>query len=135
MLTRGAILGAQDLASEMLDVPEWGGQVRVRELSAAQMAAFKARSVDAVDTNSRTVKDGAALFALSCWVVAQGVVDADGARVFGDEDVDALGGKSDQVIERLAERILGLSGAGMKREEAEKNSAASRNGSSGSGSR
>ena len=37
MLTKEAILAADDLPREKVDVPEWGGEVYVRALTGAQM--------------------------------------------------------------------------------------------------
>ena len=121
VLSRALILEAVDLRTVTVDVPEWGGDVVLRELSAAQMAIFKAQSVAAVDPQTRAVKDGATLFRLSAWVVAQGVIDGEGKRLFTDADVDRLGEKSDAVIDRLAARVLQLSGAETTVEEAAKN--------------
>ena len=39
MLDRNAILGADDLGREVVDVPEWAGSVQVRGLTAAERDA------------------------------------------------------------------------------------------------
>ena len=121
ILSKALILEAADLRTEAVEVPEWGGEVLLRELSAAQMAEFKAKSVAAVDPQTREIRDGATLFRLSAWVVCQGAMDEEGKRLFTDADVARLGEKSDTVIDRLAAHVLKMSGAAATVEEAEKN--------------
>lgn len=121
-LSKRLILDAVDLRTEEVDVPEWSGTVLVRELSAAQMAEFKSLSVAAVDTNTRKIVDGKALFRLSAWTVAQAVIDEDGQRLFTDAEVDKLREKSDVVIDRLSAHILQMSQASATAESAAKNS-------------
>ncbi len=42
LLTKDDILGADDLATEDVEVPEWGGCVRVRALTGTERDAFEA---------------------------------------------------------------------------------------------
>jgi len=46
LLTRDAILEAQDLQHEEVYIPEWGGSVRVRTLTGAERDAFEQSIVD-----------------------------------------------------------------------------------------
>lgn len=121
VLSKALILEAADLRTEAVDVPEWGGEVLLRELSAAQMSEFKAKSVAAVDPQTQAVRDGATLFGLSAWIVSRAAIGEDGKRLFTDADLTRLGEKSDKVIDRLAARVLKMSGAAATVEEAEKN--------------
>lgn len=121
VLSRALILEAADLRTESVDVPEWGGEVLLRELSAAQMSEFKAKSVAAVDPQTRAVRDGVTLFGLSAWIVSRSAIGEDGKRLFTDADFSRLGEKSDQVIDRLGARVLEMSGAATTVEETEKN--------------
>lgn len=121
VLSRALILEAADLRTESVDVPEWGGEVLLRELSAAQMSEFKAKSVAAVDPQTRAVRDGVTLFGLSAWIVSRSAIGEDGKRLFTDADLPRLGEKSDKVIDRLAARVLEMSGAATTVEETEKN--------------
>lgn len=121
VLSRALILEAADLRTESVDVPEWGGEVLLRELSAAQMSEFKAKSVAAVDPQTRAVRDGVTLFGLSAWIVSRSAIGEDGKRLFTDADLSRLGEKSDKVIDRLGARVLEMSGAATTVEETEKN--------------
>lgn len=105
-LTRDAILGARDLPTEDVEVPEWGGTVRVRGLTGTERDAFEQsiarRKGKNVELNLRNVR--AKLVALS-------VVDEQGNRIFSEADVDALGQKSAAALDRIfrvAQRLSGL---------------------------
>jgi len=107
VLNREAILAAKDLPRELVEVPEWGGAVYVRALTGAERDQFEASIVEQrgrdVRMNMRNIR--AKLVALT-------VVDEDGQRIFTDDDVAALGGKSAAALDRLfavAQRLSGLS--------------------------
>lgn len=108
LLSREQILGADDLKSEDVPVPEWGGTVRVRALSGAERDAYEAGIVTLRGDGSKTVNMKnlrGRLVSLSC-------VDEDGSRLFTDEDAIALGDKSASALERVfdvARRLSGLS--------------------------
>lgn len=106
LLSREAILGASDLPSEDVAVPEWGGVVRVRMLTGAERDRFEAsmlvRGGKKLDFNMQNVR--ARLVALT-------VVGEDGKRLFTDGDVEALGQKSAAALNRVftvAQRLNGL---------------------------
>lgn len=113
MSLRDQILDFTDLPSEDVTVPEWGGMtVHVRGLTAAERDAFEADSITGRgrnrDVNLRNIR---------ARLVVRCLVDDDGARVFGDDDVDALGGKSAAALNRLfdvASRLSGLSDADVE---------------------
>ena len=120
VLTRSQILDSRDLQFAEVDVPAWGGLVRVRALNAGEMAQFRAMSVEVVDQQTREIRDGHRLFTMSAWVVCRGVVDDQGQRVFADSDLDLLTNKSAVIIDEIAERILSISDAAATVED-EKN--------------
>lgn len=106
-LTRDAILAAQDLPSADVEVPEWGGTVRVRALTGTERDAFEASIVDAsakgAKVNTRNMR---------AKLVAASVVDEQGNRIFSDTDIVALGRKSAAALNRVfevAQRLSGLS--------------------------
>lgn len=97
MLTRDAILGAQDLNVTRVEVPEWGGEVYLRALTLAEMQEVEAKQAEA---------KGAAFVAL---VVAYGLCDAEGTRLFTtDEDVTALLTKSARVLRLLTRKCMAV---------------------------
>lgn len=116
MLNREAILGAQDLKIVDVDVPEWGGQVRVRMMTGTERTALLARS----SVNGQVDTD---LF--STTLIEMTTVDEAGNRVFADGDAAALGQKASAALTRVfsaSSRLNRLNGDAV--EAAEKNSAA-----------
>jgi len=111
---RDNILSATDLAREQVDTPEWEPAgvpaVFVRALTAAERDQYEQGLVERTpDGNVRTrtkIKNLRASF------VARIVVDEEGNRVFEDSDIDALGEKNANVIDRLWDKGRELSGMG-----------------------
>ena len=122
LLTKSAILAADDLKNEDVDVPEWGGTVRVRAFSGRERDAFEASLVRG-DGKDRKVD----LTNMRARLVALTVVDESGQKVFTQDDVDLLGAKSGSALDRVfsvAQKLNGLSGADV--EELTKNSSGAR---------
>jgi hypothetical protein len=88
LLTREQILAADDLATELVDVPEWGGQVAIRAMSVAERIRFES----AFDRDRTKAIPALLTFALA---------DADGNPMFTEADIEALSGKSMPVLLRL----------------------------------
>lgn len=126
LLTKAQILGVADLVHEDVDVPEWGGAVRVQMLTGAERDAFEqeivTRQGKRVQMNLANVR---------ARLVALCLVDEEGQRVFGEADVKALGRKSALALNRVfevAQRINGLTEQDM--EELVGNSDSDQSGSS-----
>ena len=118
LLSKTAILAAQDLQTEELEVPEWGGAVRVRSFTGRERDAFEASMVRG-DGRDRKVD----LTNMRARLVGLTVIDEAGQRLFTDEEVDLLGAKSGAALDRVfavAQKLNGLSGADV--EELSKNS-------------
>lgn len=130
LLGRDAILSASDATTEDVDVPEWGGTVRVRGLSGTERDQFE---------SSMLVKRGkhrdVSLVNARAKLVSLAVIDENGERVFSDSDVVALGHKSAAALTRVyevASRLSGLSDEDV--DELEGNSGAAPSGASTSDS-
>lgn len=111
-LTRDAILHAQDIRTETVAVPEWGGEVEVRGLTGTERDALEASIVE-----QRGRKTSINLHNIRAKLVAQSVVDEDGARIFTDDDVAELGRKSGMALDRVytvAQRLSGLTTADIE---------------------
>ncbi len=134
MLNRDAILKAQDLKREIVDVPEWGGEVYVRGFTALEKEEVEIRSMSMVDVATGQIRDARQLAGLKAWIVARCVVDSDGVRIFLDADMDGLQGKNAEVIARLADTAGRLSALGADVEQAEKNFVSRQNGNFGTSS-
>jgi hypothetical protein len=108
LLTKEQILGADDRRTEDVEVPEWGGTVRVRALSGRERDAYEAGIVQVRGDGSRNVT----LENIRSRLVSLTAVDESGERIFSDGDVKALGEKSAAALERVfdvARKLSGLS--------------------------
>lgn len=105
LLSRDAILQAQDLPTERVEVPEWGGEVIVRGLTAAERDQFEQSIVEARGKDTRVN-----LRNIRAKLVALCVVDEEGKRLFKDEDAELLGRKSAVALNRIFEVAQRLSG-------------------------
>ena len=106
MLSRDAFLSATALPSEVVDLPELGGSVTVRGLSAAGRDEFE-KSMWVKKGKTREVN----MSNIRARLVALCVVGDAGGRMFSDEDVDAIGQVRADVVDRLfavAQRLSGL---------------------------
>ena len=124
-LSAEQILAANDREHEDVDVPEWGGTVRVIGLSAADRDAYEAALA------ATTKGDATAMARLQNFrakLVVKALVDADGKRLFSDADAKELGTKSGKVIDRLFDVVRRLSGMGKDAlEQGKADSASGRN--------
>ena len=130
LLTKAGILAANDLKTEDVDIPEWGGAVRVRSFTGRERDAFEAAMVRG-DGKERKVD----LTNMRARLVGLTVIDEAGQRLFTDEEVDLLGAKSGAALDRVfavAQKLNGLSGADV--EELTKNSSGGPSAASTSGS-
>ncbi len=113
LLTRGAILSADDLKAELVEVPEWGGEVRVRTLTGNERDAY----IGDLFINGKVSRvEQTAKFLARC------IVDEAGKAIFSEDDVTALGAKSTTALQRVqvvADRLNAIGEAAV--EEAVKN--------------
>lgn len=121
ILGRNEIVGIEgaDLQREVVDVPEWGGSVIVRELTGAERDAWE-MSLTVTDDEAKDSK----LLNLRARLVALSIIDEAGNRIFLAADADALGRRSARALDRLyqvAKRLSRLTRADVA--AAEKNSA------------
>lgn len=108
VLTRDQIMAAQDLATERVAVPEWGGEVLVKALTGRERDAFEASLTG--DRVGRKVKID--LENIRARFVAACVVDERGQPLFYPSDVELLGEKSAAALQRVfnvGQRLSGLS--------------------------
>lgn len=117
------ILAIDDLPRAPVEIPEWGSPpLFVRSITAAERGQFE----DVLKTSRRDA------FA---WFAAFTLVDSDGRRVFCDDDVPRLGGKSSSAIMRIVEAAAKVNAMRSQDMEAlEKNSLSGQTGDSPSGS-
>lgn len=104
-LTRDQILGATDIKTETVDVPEWGGEVLVRSLTGKQRDEFEATMMER--RGKKMVPNTANMRAK---LVAWSVVSEQGERLFTQADIADLGEHSAAAIHRVYLAAAELSG-------------------------
>ena len=115
ILTRAAILETADREFADVEVPEWGGSVRVAMMSAAQRDAWEdyLRSSPAGEIPANT----------RAFLVVMTAVDEALNPLFTADDAEALGSKSADAVERVALAASKLNKIGKQEiADAEKNS-------------
>jgi hypothetical protein len=108
ILNRDAILQADDLGRELVDVPEWGGSVYVRAMTGNERDAFEESILDMRSKGKDTRVVMANIRAKLC---ARCIVGEEGERLFTDADIDVLGAKSARALDRVfeaAQRLCGM---------------------------
>lgn len=107
VLSKADILAADDRPTEEVGVPEWGGVVYVRGMTGKDRDEYFA---------SQTKQRGKQVFQditnASAKIVARCIVDPDDhtRRMFTDQEVAILGGRSSAALERVGQVAARLSG-------------------------
>ena len=96
LLDHDAILAAPDIEYEIVKVPEWGGQVRVKGLTGTERDAWEASLL--IGRGRAQKVDMSDIRAKLC---ARTIVDMEGNRVFKDNEVNKLGQKSAAALDRV----------------------------------
>lgn len=108
-LTREAILAANDLPTEVVSVPEWGGEVIVRGMRGIDRDAFETALFKGEGDEKRFSPEN-----IRARLVAACAVDDKGAPLFTTDDVAALGQRSAIALDRVYDVAQRLSGIGKK---------------------
>jgi hypothetical protein len=123
MLTKEQILATSDLVFETVDVPEWGGTVRIKELSGAERDSFEQSTFSKKGNGYEVVlKD------MRARLCAMSIVDDKGERLFTDVDIKSLSSKSAKALDRVftvCQKLNGMSKDDV--DEMIKNSSAAQN--------
>ena len=109
LLSKEQILSAEDLKSEIVEVPEWGGSVKVRMMTGTERDAFETSifEVKGKDTERNFVD-------LRAKLVARTLIDENGERLFTDKDIALLGKKSAKALDRVFQVAQQLNGIGKE---------------------
>lgn len=91
MLSKSAILAADDKKIITMDVPEWGGSVGIRVMSGTERDRFE----------SEFVGGNKSVDMVRAKLVAKCLCDDDGERLFTEQEIPALGEKSAAVLDKL----------------------------------
>jgi hypothetical protein len=106
---REQVESAQDLLSEIVPVPEWGGDARMQEFNADGKAIFGAWGKGIQDGDNADVRS---IVGFAARVVALSLSNDDGSLVYPDfeEGVTALLKRNPKTLDRLSDVALKLSG-------------------------
>jgi hypothetical protein len=111
-LSKDAILGADDILTETVYVPEWKGHVIVCGLTGASKDSYD-KSVIEVRGNKRSIN----MEHFRAKLLVRTLVTPDRQPLFTETDILKLGTKSAAVLDRLCQIAQRLSG--MREEDAE----------------
>ena len=112
-LTRAEIVKkTHGYQTEWVDIPEWGGKVLVRELTAEEVTKIGVAAIHTGEGLDPTVaavriEDIATVLPQ---VVSWTVVDEDLNSILSETDIKAMSGNSMEAIQTLAEKAFELSG-------------------------
>jgi len=104
-LTREQIMAMPELTVEIVEVPEWGGAVRVKALSGAERDRYEASL-----TQLKGKKLEFRLANVRARLAAMTIVDEAGKPIFDAADVAELGRKSAKALDRIFTVAMRLSG-------------------------
>lgn len=105
LLTRDEILEVQDIKSEVVEVPEWGGSVKVQGMTGTERDDFEGALLKGKGKNVTVNMQN-----IRAKLVAHSIVNGNGDKMFNDGDVRALGSKSAAALDRVFEVASELSG-------------------------
>lgn len=111
-LTAEQITAAKDFRIEPLEMPAWGGTVYVRSLSLRDGRVFQSVSASAAQ-GTFNIDD-------MVKIVAVTLCDADGRRLFSDDNIEALvekGLDNIRVVFDKAVQVIGLTKSGVDEEK------------------
>jgi hypothetical protein len=117
VLGREQILTVVDITRELVEVPEWGGEVYVTAMSGMERDAWEASLFSNKDGESTQNLEN--MRARLCAIT---IVDESGNRLFTDKEAKELGKKSAKALDRVFKVAQRLNGIGAESVDvAEKN--------------
>lgn len=125
-LKRDDIMKVQDLTFEEVDVPEWGGQVRVKMMTGSERDAYEASLYELKGQEVKMNRDD-----VRAKLLVKCLVDENNNRLFTDAEIKMLGKKSSKVLDKLftvAQRLNAMTDEDVKK--LEKNSVSEGEGTS-----
>ena len=106
LLTKAQILQADDLPTEDVQVPEWGGTVRVRTMTGKERDEFESSIVQLKQQGRKTTTERD-LSNARAKLLSRTIVDAQGKLLFTMKDIEALGAKSARALDSILFPLVG----------------------------
>lgn len=118
ILTKEQIVSINDITTETVSVPEWGGDVLVKVMTGTERDAFES---SIFEQKGKDIQKN--LGNLRAKLVSKCLVDEKGNRLFADKEIEIIGKKSAKVLDKIYEVCVKINGIGPKDvEELTKNS-------------
>lgn len=118
VLTREQIQAAQDLPTEKLSIPEWGGDVFVRSMNVDELQKYlnilnngRDEDLSQIDVSKIDVSTNMIMIVIFC------VVDEQGTRMFAEEDAEWLKTKCVGALRKISEVAGRLTGISVEAQE------------------
>ncbi|MEU8683138.1 MULTISPECIES: hypothetical protein [Streptomyces] len=106
LLSKDQILKADDLPTDRIPVPEWGGEVLVRTMTGEQRDEFEASQVK-INKKGQPEQN---LANVRARLVSLVLVDEAGGMLFSAYDIPDLGRKSAKALDRVFEKAQEMNG-------------------------
>lgn len=97
LLNKEQIFASQDVKTETVSMPEWGGEVTIKAMSIGDQIEFERLNKKSKDTSN-----------IVCNTLMYCCIDEKGERLFTEEDLKHLEKKSFRAIEKLFKACLEL---------------------------
>ena len=98
LLTKDAIMQVSDLPTEVIEIPQWDGHVKVRGMNAGERDRFEEAIRKHGMSNLRAL------------LASMTIIDEEGKRIFSDKEIEKLAGKSAEALDLIVEVASRLSG-------------------------
>jgi len=115
ILKRDDIMKIQDLTFEEVDVPEWGGSVRIKMMTGSERDAYEASLYELKGQEVKMNRDD-----VRAKLLVKCLVDENNERLFTDAEIKMLGKKSAKVLDKLftvAQRLNAMTDEDVKKLE------------------
>lgn len=110
-LTRAQVqVTVQGIHTEPLEVPEWGGTILIRELTTEEVTKLGVETVGITGTVTRETLPVEAIVSMLPQLVAWAAVDEELHPLFTLREVERMSARNLDVIQRIAEKTLEISG-------------------------
>ena len=119
LLTRNQILEAKDIKTKTISVPEWGGDIMIKQLSAKdyndiEMSQINIKKIRAkqlfqnkdIDVDFEEVINDNAIKNRNIMLIVKSCVDENMQPLFDEADVELLASKNVNVIDRIVAEII-----------------------------
>jgi hypothetical protein len=106
-LNKDLILNVNDIKTEEVEIPEWGGKVLVKAMNGTERDSFEASIVKGTGKDAQVDMDN-----IRAKLVVRTIVGDDNKRLFNDSDAELLSKKCASALDKVFSVAQKLSGIG-----------------------